>query len=76
MLGSKSVSFKPESDIPPLDGKVILITGGNIGLGKQCILEYARHNPAQIWLAARNIEKAKVAIEEIPQHKSGNYKDS
>jgi NAD(P)-dependent dehydrogenase (short-subunit alcohol dehydrogenase family) len=65
MLGSKSVSFKPESDIPPLDGKVILITGGNIGLGKQCILEYARHNPAQIWLAARSVEKAKVAIEEI-----------
>lgn len=64
-IGRKSVSFKPESDIPPLDGKVILITGGNIGLGKQCILEYARHNPAQIWLAARNLEKAKAAVEEI-----------
>jgi NAD(P)-dependent dehydrogenase (short-subunit alcohol dehydrogenase family) len=60
----KSVSFTAD-DIPPLDGKVILVTGGNIGLGKQCVLEYAKHKPAQIWLAARNLEKAKGAIEEI-----------
>jgi NAD(P)-dependent dehydrogenase (short-subunit alcohol dehydrogenase family) len=64
-IGKKSISFKPESDIPPLDGKVILITGGNIGLGKQCILEYIRHNPAQIWLATRSLEKGKAAVEEI-----------
>jgi NAD(P)-dependent dehydrogenase (short-subunit alcohol dehydrogenase family) len=64
-MGKKSIPFKPETDIPPLDGKVILITGGNIGLGSQCVLEYARHNPAQIWLAARNLEKAKAAVENI-----------
>jgi NAD(P)-dependent dehydrogenase (short-subunit alcohol dehydrogenase family) len=61
----RSVPFHPSQDIPPLDGKVILVTGGNVGLGKQCILEYARHNPAEIWLAARNLDKAKVAVEEI-----------
>lgn len=64
-IGKKSVAFKPEKDIPSLEGKVILVTGGNIGLGKQCVLEYARHNPAQIWLAARNTEKAKAAVDEI-----------
>lgn len=64
-IGKKSISFKPETDIPPLNGKVILVTGGNIGLGKQCILEYARHRPAQIWLAARNLEKAKEAVKDI-----------
>ncbi|OCK76117.1 NAD(P)-binding protein [Lepidopterella palustris CBS 459.81] len=64
-IGKKSVSFKPERDIPPLDGKVILVTGGNIGLGKQCVLEYARHRPAQIWLATRNLDKAKAAVEGI-----------
>ncbi len=63
-FSKKSVPFKTQ-DIPPLDGKVILVTGGNIGLGKQCVLEYARHNPARIWLAARNVEKAKAAIDEI-----------
>lgn len=60
-----SVSFTPAQDIPRLDGKIILVTGGNIGLGKQCIIEYAHHNPAQIWLAARNLDKARTAVEEI-----------
>ena len=64
-IGKKSVSFKAQQGIPPLDGKVILVTGGNIGLGKQCVLEYARHNPALIWLAARNLDKAKAAADEI-----------
>ncbi|KAH7125217.1 retinol dehydrogenase 14 [Dendryphion nanum] len=66
-LCKSSVPFKAERDIPSLEGKVILVTGGNIGLGKQTIIEYARHNPAQIWLAARNLEKAKIAVEEIKQ---------
>src|SRR4051812_31277563 len=64
-IGKKSVPFKAERDIPPLDGKVILVTGGNIGLGKQCVLEYARHNASVIYLAARNLTKAKTALQEI-----------
>jgi retinol dehydrogenase 12 len=63
----KSLSFDPAKDIPSLDGKVILVTGGNIGLGKQAVLEYSRHRPAQIWLAARNLDKAKAAVDEIKQ---------
>lgn len=66
-FGSKSVPFNPEKDIPTLEGKVILITGANIGLGKQCVLEYARHKPALIWLAARNTEKAQAAADEVHQ---------
>ncbi|KAL4908806.1 hypothetical protein BDW74DRAFT_187326 [Aspergillus multicolor] len=61
----KSVPFNPSTDIPSLTGKVILVTGGNIGLGKQCVLEYAKHNPDVIWLAARNATKAQAAIAEI-----------
>lgn len=67
VFGCKSVPFDPEKDIPPLNGKVILVTGGNIGLGKQCVLEYARHRPALIWLAARNVDKAQAAVDEIRQ---------
>lgn len=61
------VSFNPANDIPSLEGKVILVTGGNIGLGKQCVLEYARHNPATIYLAARSSAKAQAAIDETKQ---------
>jgi NAD(P)-dependent dehydrogenase (short-subunit alcohol dehydrogenase family) len=64
---SKSVAFEAEKDIPSLDGKVILVTGGNVGLGKQAVLEYARHNPSLIWLGARSVQKANAAIDEIRQ---------
>ncbi|RDW81502.1 oxidoreductase, short-chain dehydrogenase/reductase family [Aspergillus mulundensis] len=61
----RSVPFNPSTDIPSLQGKVILVTGGNIGLGKQTVLEYAKHNPALIWLAARNPTKAQAAFDDI-----------
>lgn len=64
---SRSAAFRPEKDIPPLDGQVILVTGGNTGLGKQSVLELSRHRPAQIWLAARDLRKAQSAFEEIKE---------
>ncbi|KAJ5219497.1 hypothetical protein N7468_008701 [Penicillium chermesinum] len=67
MFFGKSLTFNPEQDIPSLAGKVILVTGANIGLGKQCVLEYARHQPSLIWLAARTIDKAQTAADEIRQ---------
>jgi NAD(P)-dependent dehydrogenase (short-subunit alcohol dehydrogenase family) len=61
----KKTTFTAANDIPPLTDKVILVTGGNVGLGKQSILEYARHCPAQIWLTCRSIEKGQAAADEI-----------
>ncbi|KAK8050039.1 hypothetical protein PG994_011769 [Apiospora phragmitis] len=60
-----STNFDPERDLPDLKGKVICVTGANVGLGKACVKHYARHGPAKIWLAARNAEKAKAAIADI-----------
>ncbi|KAK0106789.1 hypothetical protein ONS95_003514 [Cadophora gregata] len=59
------VSFNAETDIPALDGKIILVTGGNVGLGKQTILQLSKHNPKRIYLAARTESKAEAAIKEI-----------
>lgn len=61
---SGGVSFTA-SNIPSLEGKVILVTGGNIGLGKQSVLEFARHGAKEIWLASRSAEKADQAIQDI-----------
>jgi len=58
-------SFNPEADIGDLSNKVILVTGGNTGIGKETILRLAKHNPAKVYLAARTESKARDAIESI-----------
>lgn len=40
-------------------------TTGNTGLGKESIIQLAKHNPKEIYLAARTPSKAESAIEEI-----------
>ncbi|KAJ4341103.1 hypothetical protein N0V95_007323 [Ascochyta clinopodiicola] len=59
------VDFNPAKDIGSLEGKVILVTGGNAGLGKQTVAYLAAHKPARIYLAARTASKASSAIADI-----------
>ncbi|KAF2689584.1 oxidoreductase-like protein [Lentithecium fluviatile CBS 122367] len=59
------VAFTPATDIPALTGKVVLVTGGNAGLGKQTIAYLAAHSPTRIYLAARTASKATSAINDI-----------
>lgn len=59
-----SVPFT-QQDIPPLTDKVILVTGGNIGLGFQSVLDLAARSPGHIYLGARSRTKAESAIKEI-----------
>lgn len=52
------------SAIPDLTGKVVIVTGGNTGLGKVTIKELLEHD-AKVYLAARNRKSAEETIEEL-----------
>ncbi|KAB5522937.1 short-chain dehydrogenase/reductase [Coniochaeta sp. 2T2.1] len=68
LFGSSGVSFTASKDLPSLAGKTILVTGGNAGLGKQSVHDLAKYGkPAKIFLAARSLQKAQSAIDEIKQ---------
>lgn len=66
--------FNPDKDIPDLSGKVILVTGANVGLGKETVLQLAKHNPARIFLASRSEANAHAAIEDIEREVPGSHK--
>lgn len=68
---TQGISFDPATDIPSLEGKAILITGANSGLGKQSSLELAKHNPAHIWMAARSSEKGNEAVAHVKSQVPG-----
>ncbi|KAH7133102.1 hypothetical protein B0J13DRAFT_597707 [Dactylonectria estremocensis] len=59
--------FDPDRDVPSLAGKVILITGGNIGLGRESALALSKHNPSELWIAARDSQKADATIANIQE---------
>ncbi len=59
------MTFKPDQDIPDLDGQVIIVTGGNSGLGLETIRQLGKHRPARIYLAARSQDKAEAAIKQL-----------
>ncbi|KAF7368945.1 NAD(P)-binding protein [Mycena venus] len=61
--------FPPKSefsvdDIPDLTGQVIIVTGGNSGIGKETVKALLQHN-AKVYLGARSPEKAKEAIDDL-----------
>jgi NAD(P)-dependent dehydrogenase (short-subunit alcohol dehydrogenase family) len=50
---------------PDLSGKVIIVTGGSSGLGKESVLQLAKLNPRAIYLTARTAARGNAAISEI-----------
>ncbi|EPE10820.1 short-chain dehydrogenase reductase [Ophiostoma piceae UAMH 11346] len=66
------MTFDPIKDIPSLEGKVVLVTGGNAGIGKATIRALARHGPAKIYLAARRRDAAEATAAEL--EKETGYK--
>jgi NAD(P)-dependent dehydrogenase (short-subunit alcohol dehydrogenase family) len=60
-----SKPFNPDTSIPALTNKVIFVTGGNAGIGKEAITQLAKHSPSKIYLGARSADKAAAAIKDI-----------
>ncbi|EIN09199.1 NAD(P)-binding protein [Punctularia strigosozonata HHB-11173 SS5] len=52
------------NDIPDLSNKVMLVTGGNTGLGKETVKALLARN-AKVYLAARDASKAQQAIADL-----------
>ncbi|KAH7915541.1 hypothetical protein BJ138DRAFT_997608, partial [Hygrophoropsis aurantiaca] len=59
-----SKTFDPATDLPDLSSKVILITGGNVGIGYGAV-KYLAQRSAKVYMAARNASKTEAAIEQL-----------
>ncbi|PNP85477.1 hypothetical protein FNYG_01306 [Fusarium nygamai] len=62
-----TVKFSPDTDIPSQKGKVILITGGNSGLGLETGRQLLKHEPSRIFLACRSKAKFEQAVNDLKQ---------
>jgi NADPH:quinone reductase-like Zn-dependent oxidoreductase len=51
-------------ELPRLDGKVILVTGGNVGLGNETAYQLARRG-AKVYITARSQSKGEAALAEL-----------
>ncbi|KAH7877569.1 NAD(P)-binding protein [Lentinula edodes] len=57
-------TWKAPEDVPDLSGQIFLVTGGNVGIGREtCRILVARN--AKVYLAARSEERAQTAIDDI-----------
>ncbi|KAH9913918.1 NAD(P)-binding protein [Fomitopsis serialis] len=53
-------------DIPDLTGKVMIVTGGNAGIGKETVKVLLSHN-ATVYMASRDETRAHAAIDELKE---------
>lgn len=59
--------FSSQDIAEDLHDQVIIVTGGNTGLGYETIRQLSLHNPARIYLAARSKDKATEAIKRLQE---------
>lgn len=54
-----------------IDGKIVVVTGSNTGIGKTTALELAKRG-GKIYMACRDLNKANKACEEIKEESGNN----
>jgi NAD(P)-dependent dehydrogenase (short-subunit alcohol dehydrogenase family) len=54
--------------VPSLHGKILFITGGTAGLGRQTLLSLAAHSPSKIYFSGRSQSSATSLITELKDH--------
>jgi len=69
-LWSSTPAFNPDTDLPDLTGKVIIVTGGNAGIGYGTVQHLARHG-AKVYMATRSESKALAAVEQLKKEGLG-----
>ncbi|KAK7682530.1 hypothetical protein QCA50_014330 [Cerrena zonata] len=52
--------------IPDLTGRVVIVTGGNVGVGKETVKALLEHN-AKVYMGSRSKNKAEAAIKELKE---------
>ncbi|KAM0754491.1 NAD-P-binding protein [Meredithblackwellia eburnea MCA 4105] len=65
-----SSKFDPQRDMADMTGKVIIVTGGNSGLGYFTALHLVKKN-ARVYIATRNAERAQEAISKLKSEARG-----
>lgn len=65
-----------EKDYPTLDGKVVIVTGGNSGVGYETVKSLAGTTKAKVYIFARNKNKTKEAIERMKKEILAKYNKS
>ena len=60
--------FDPDTDVPDLDGRIYLVTGGSAGIGFGIVAHLLQHNASKIILLSNEKEHANAALEDLMQH--------
>ncbi|KAF8156644.1 hypothetical protein B0H34DRAFT_469564 [Crassisporium funariophilum] len=70
-LSRKTGDFDPQKDLHDLTGKIVIVTGGNTGIGYHTVKFLARKG-AKVYLGARSESKAMAAIFQLEREGIGS----
>ncbi|KAM9332093.1 retinol dehydrogenase 12-like isoform 1-T1 [Pholidichthys leucotaenia] len=70
MAGIRKLCHHAWSSTERLDGKTILITGANTGIGKETAIDLAKRGAAKVIIACRDMEKGQAAVTDIIERSS------